>query len=226
VRVIVQVSRLGVHVGSDAELDAARTCFARNHCVLLREFVSPDLFAALRRSLAAAPFTQFVHGEVGDHVTELVMSDPALLGRLQFLFNDRRVFEVVEQVTGRTGIECFAARVYQMVPGQDHHDDWHDDLEEDASDTQRLAAMSINLSRDIYQGGVLEIMDRDQQRLVCEVANTGPGDAILFELSERLKHRVTDVTGPAAKMALAGWFQTAPVYRSLVRAAAGVPPAR
>jgi hypothetical protein len=223
--VILQVGRLGVRVGTDAAVAAARERFLAERCVLLPGFVAPDLLRAVQQQLTDAPFAPFVHAAVGAHVTELVLEEPRLTGRLQFLFNDARIFDTVSRVTGRTGIGCFAARVYRMIPGRGHHDDWHDDLADDGSPIQQLAAMSINLSDGVYEGGTLQIRDRGDQRLVHEVANTGTGDAILFALSEQLQHRVTDVTGTAAKTAFAGWFRTAPVYRDMVRAAAGTPQA-
>lgn len=219
---IVRVGRLGVEVGSDAALADARATFERHHCVVLPGFVEPALLAGIQRQLAAASFTRFVHGDVGPDVSELVLDDARLMGQLQFLFNDQRLFDVVHRITEQSGVVCYASRVYQMVPGKGHHDDWHDDLTGHDAAAQRLVAMSVNLSDAVYEGGVLQIMDWAEQRVVHEVANTGAGDAILFALSDRLKHRLTDVTGTATKMALAGWFQTAPAYRDLVRAASQV----
>jgi hypothetical protein len=40
------------------------------------------------------------------------------------------------------------------------------------------------------------------------VHNTALGDAIVFRLSDRLVHRVSDVTGPVAKTSFAGWFRS------------------
>lgn len=44
------------------------------------------------------------------------------------------------------------------------------------------------------------------EEILREVHNTGFGDALLFRISEKLTHRVQDVTGDNPKIAFAGWF--------------------
>jgi hypothetical protein len=47
---------------------------------------------------------------------------------------------------------------------------------------------------------------RGDERLLVEFANTTPGDATLFRISDSLVHRVTSLTGSQPKTAFAGWF--------------------
>ena len=47
--------------------------------------------------------------------------------------------------------------------------DWHNDLL-----PHRMLTMSINLGAVPYQGGILQIRDRDSGEILTEVANTGP----------------------------------------------------
>jgi hypothetical protein len=75
--------------------------------------------------------------------------------------------------------------------------------------------MSVNLGGD-YQGGVLQIRERDSQCICHQVTNTGPGDAIVFRLDPRLQHRITDVEGSTAKTAYAGWFRSQPDFAAVV----------
>jgi hypothetical protein len=77
--------------------------------------------------------------------------------------------------------------------------------------------MSINLSREVYSGGRLQIRDHVSGEIVSEVANAGIGDAVIFRLSDRLQHRITDVEGTASKTAFAGWFRAQPDFMSLLR---------
>ena len=42
--------------------------------------------------------------------------------------------------------------------------------------------------------------------IIQEVYNTGFGDALLFRISNQLKHRVQEVKGTVPKTAFAGWF--------------------
>jgi hypothetical protein len=89
---------------------------------------------------------------------------------------------------------------------------WHGDM-----DGNRLVTLSVNVG-DPYEGGVLQIRERPSNRIVHEVANTGPGDAILFALGDHLEHRVGAVTGTATKTAMAGWFQRTPAALEVLKA--------
>jgi hypothetical protein len=99
-----------------------------------------------------------------------------------------------------------------MISGNGHYDSWHDDMVED-----RLVAMSINLSTDVYLGGVLQIREKNSQQVIQEVANIGLGDAIVFRLAHSLQHRITDVQGKVPKTAFAGWFRSQPEFLDLLK---------
>jgi hypothetical protein len=77
--------------------------------------------------------------------------------------------------------------------------------------------MSINLSTDAYQGGVLEIRDCESSHMVHGVANTGFGDAIIFRIARHLKHRVSTVEGTVPRTAFAGWFYPQPDYQTWLK---------
>jgi 2OG-Fe(II) oxygenase superfamily len=74
-----------------------------------------------------------------------------------------------------------------------------------------LLALSINLGKQSYEGGVLEIRRHKSQESV-QVVNTEFGDAILFRLADYLEHRVTNVEGTVPKTAFAGWFRSQPDF--------------
>ena len=97
--------------------------------------------------------------------------------------------------------------LYRMHASDEHYDSWHHDCAH-----SRMIAVSINLSSDVYSGGVLQIRERESGAIVHEVANTGVGDAIVFRVSPDLEHRVTAVKGAVAKTAYAGWFCSEPVF--------------
>jgi hypothetical protein len=98
-----------------------------------------------------------------------------------------------------------------MLPGSGHYDSWHDDLGD-----YRLVAMSLNLSREVYSGGVLRIRHHATGQIVHAVANTGLGDAILFRITPELDHYVTEVEGAVPKTAFAGWFKSQPHFHAWV----------
>jgi hypothetical protein len=66
--------------------------------------------------------------------------------------------------------------------------------------------MSVNLSADVYDGGVFEIRDVGTERLLATLPNVGFGEAIIFRLSDAIEHRVSEVRGAFPKTAFAGWF--------------------
>ena len=136
---------------------------------------------------------------------------------LEFLTNDQKLFEIIQQITGCDRIGCFSGRMYRMMPGRDHYDSWHNDMLE-----HRMVAMSINLSEGFYSGGLLQIRDRHSQQILHEVANLGVGDAIVFRLAHSLQHRVTNVEGAVPKTAFAGWFRSQPDFYQELRQASEI----
>ena len=178
--------------------------------MLLPQFLEPNLLDSLRRQLDEADFVDRTHEGIG---TELCLPPGPLSGILELLVNDQALFEVVEALTGCEAIGCFEGRVYRMVPGEGHYDSWHGDLGHD-----RLVAMSVNLGAEEYRGGLLQIRRVDAPEIEHEVANVGPGDAILFRIAPGLAHRVTEVEGSVAKTAYAGWFRARPHFHELLKA--------
>jgi hypothetical protein len=120
---------------------------------------------------------------------------------LLFLVSGDSFFRLVEQITGCAEIGHFEGRVYRMLSSADHHDQWHSDV-----GMGRMVALSVNLSAQVYEGGVLEIRDHESKRVIHRIENTGFGDGIIFRVTPRLQHRVSNVEGKAGKTAFAGWF--------------------
>jgi hypothetical protein len=205
--VIAQVSKSGVSIGSERELEDGRRSIERDCCLRLPQFLAPELLHWFQERIARAEFATLVHALVDPPAVELEMRSEPILNRLHFLVNDARLFAAMEHVAGLDSIGAFAGRVYKMVPGQGHHDSWHHDV-----NSSRMMALSVNLGHEAYDGGVLQIMDWDTRRLISEVANTGPGDAVVFPLSMRWRHQITPVTGDVPKLAFAGWFGRQPRY--------------
>jgi len=199
--------RVGINqidVPDAAELAAWRGEFAELHCVRFCRFLDGRLLAWLRARLAAAPFSLRVHEGIDPPPVDLGLADDTLITIIRTLLNDLRLFDVVRAISRCDPIGCFYGGVYRMEPRPEHFDTWHGDM-----DGNRMVTLSVNLGEP-YRGGVLQIREKHMNRVVHEIANTGPGDAILFELGDHLEHRVTRVTGTATKMALAGWFQRTP----------------
>jgi 2OG-Fe(II) oxygenase superfamily len=186
----------GVRAEAIAELRAA---FEREHHVVLPRVLDGRLLEDVTRGIEDAGWEETVHPGIK---VELGLPPCPAWALLFFLANDVRLFEFVRAVTGCPRIGSFAGRVYRMDPGPEHRDGWHDDMVRG-----RLVAMSVNLSPEPYEGGVLELRDKESKRVHARVANTGLGDALLFRLAPHLEHRVTGVEGASRKVAFAGWFR-------------------
>jgi hypothetical protein len=212
---MIQLTRNGtIFSGSAKNLDALRKEFNQYHCVKLPGFLQPELLQLIQHQVARAEFYQKTHTGIK---VELSTTHDVVVKLMHLLMNDPELFQAIEQISGCGPIGCFTGRVYRMLPGQGHYDSWHDDMAED-----RITAMSINLSTEIYSGGRLQIRDKNSQLCLKEVTNVGFGDGILFSLSHYLQHRVTEVEGTVSKTALAGWFRSRPDFRSALKREAPV----
>lgn len=190
-------------------LAAMRRHFDEHHAVHLPRFLHPDLLAFIQRSLRTASFNDRVDEGIA---REQCMADNATLAMLWLFMNEAPLFDVVQRVTGCAPIEYFNGRVYLLRPDADHYDRWHSDM----SDGRRIG-MSINLTEGEFQGGAFELRRVTADAAEWSIANTGPGDAILFRIDDNLRHRVTAVVGTVPRVAYAGWFQGGPGLLSLLK---------
>ncbi len=206
----VRLTRRGVErTASAADLDAAKAAFALHHSMVLHGFIEPGLLAAIQRQLSNEPFLHKTNDGIG---TELRLPPGPLSSALEFITNDRALFEAIQDVTGCSPIGCFRGRVYRMLPGAGHASDWHSDLS-----GGRMITMSVNLSTSHFEGGELQIREAASERMVRRLRNTGAGDAVIFRIDPSLQHQVLPLTGAAPRDALAGWFLASPDYREMFR---------
>jgi hypothetical protein len=206
---LVTLAPGSVQVTSSASaLAAAREHFATKHWLKLPAFLDAPVLEAVLKLIDAAPFYERVHPGIG---TELCVEPGALTGTLEFLMNDASLFAAMRDLTGCAPIGCFDGRIYRMVPGTGHYDSWHSDVGK-----TRMVALSLNLGREPYVGGALEIRRSDTDAgAVSSVDNTTPGDAIIFRVDPDLRHRVMPLEGRVPRTAWAGWFCREPSYDEL-----------
>lgn len=205
---MLQISRSGVvFSGSEADIARARADYEQQDWVRLPAILDRELLDIAQSQLGASQFEE----KTANLYSELTVADNALPFALLLLLNNARLFRLVEEITGCGTIGCFRGRIYRIVPGANHHVEWHTDL-----NGTRLVALSVNLNSEPYEGGILNIREAATERVLCELTNPGFGDAILFRIDKRLQHRVSDVEGTVANTALAGWFESAPDYRRLL----------
>jgi len=208
----IQIGKSGVAYSASAEdLGALRAQFDHQHYLKFPELLGPELLDFVQLQIDQGEFYERVHEGIGSNKELCMTSNPAFAA-LQFLMNDKKLFQVIQDITQCDQIGCFQGRVYRVNTGSGHHDSWHNDIGE-----HRLVGMSINVSREVYSGGRLQIRDHVSGEIVSEVANAGIGDAVIFRLSDRFQHRITDVEGTTSKTAFAGWFRAQPDFMSLLR---------
>jgi len=136
------------------------------------ELLEPELWQFLQRALSQARFTEQTYEGIG---SELSMTPGSVDFLMHLMTNDAGLLGVIRYIAGCDAICSFAGRVYRLMPGEGHGTNWHNDL-----DGPRLVAMSVNLSPEIYGGGTLQLRNAHTRRVLREVANTRPGDALLF----------------------------------------------
>jgi hypothetical protein len=209
---MISVGRPGV-TGYDSVRDAEplRSQFDQQHYLQLPGFFQPEILNLIQRHIDQGAFSERVHEGIASN-KELCMEGNAAVGALLLCVNDEKLFQIIGEVTRCPSIRCFEGRVYQVRAGQGHHDSWHDDFGD-----HRLVGMSVNLSREMYAGGVLQIRERKSRKIVAEVPNPKRGDAIIFRLSDGLQHRITEILGELPKTAFAGWFKAQPDFISMLR---------
>ena len=199
-----------VRTGTPAEVAAARARFEREGYLKLPGLVDPPLLVALLAAADRAGFHERVHDGIG---VELCAAPGPLSGSLELVCNDPALFAAIDDLTGCGPVGCFEGRVYRLAPTAGHYDSWHSDVGED-----RLIALSINLSREPFEGGLLQIRRADSAEILSEVANPVTGDAVIFRIHPAYRHRVGTVTGRHPRTAWAGWFRARPHFEDLLRA--------
>lgn len=206
---LIQLTRDKIIIrGSKANLASLKSVFLAQRWLRLPQFASPEILRLVQSGLSENAFQTRIHEGIG---RELATGADAGWSLLTVLFNDLALFETMREITGCQEIQCFTGRIYRMNSGSDHYDSWHDDVA-----GHRLVAMSLNLAEEPHQGGVLQIRDRATRQILAEVDNTIYGDAIIFDISPDLQHRVTSVVGAVPRTAFAGWFRSYPSFRQLL----------
>jgi hypothetical protein len=198
---VVQLARGSATIETRAaEIAGFRERFARERVLRLPGFFSGDLLATVTRRLRRARFKERVATRVYPPAIDLKLDDADLIGLLHFVMNDPAVIRFVADVSA-TAPSGFVGSVYRIAPGMGHRDSWHSDV-----DGNRLVALTLNLSEAPFDGGELELREHGKRTPLWRIANTGPGDALLFALAPDLQHRIRPMRGTHVKTALAGWF--------------------
>lgn len=211
---MIQLTRQGL--AGTLNLAELNTQFQQSHVFRMPGLLHPDLIRFVSCRLETCNWITSQDGEIA---REALPDSPALASFLNFAANSSDFLDLIRRVTRCHQITWFSGRVYRMGSSTDHFDSWHADLGTTHQD--RFVGMSINLGSRPYQGGVFRLRDEASGAVLCELPNTGQGDAIFFRISPALKHIVTRIEGSEPKTAFAGWFRSGEVdyYADLQRPA-------
>ncbi|MBI3589988.1 MAG: 2OG-Fe(II) oxygenase [Candidatus Melainabacteria bacterium] len=206
----IQITSSGFNLtANEKDLNLLKKEFDKKHCIKLTNFLEKDLLGLIQLKIDECDDFFTVNYPASNQDNPMCrLKDKNLECLLRFFVNDKKLFQVIEKVTGCCKIGSFTGRICRMSPGTGHRDAWHNDLVDN-----RMIAMSINLSTKAYEGGILQLKDINIGKVVKEVANTGFGDAVIFRISPKLVHRLTEVTGKASRTFFAGWFRSKPIYK-------------
>ena len=201
---LLSVDRAGIRC--DGDLEELRRQFVAQPYVELPAFVAPGLLSILEMAVEQGHFADRLHPGIG---AEVCLESGAATSACQLVFNDPALLAIVTRIVGSV-VRCFDGRVYRLQPLSAHYDSWHSDASDD-----HVAGLSVNLSREPYDGGLLEIRRAAQAEAEHVIANAGFGSAVLFRISPEFRHRVTAVQGSRPRTAYAGWFRTAPDFADM-----------
>jgi hypothetical protein len=182
--------------------------FAETGTARLPAFLAPEILSPFLRWVANARFNEKneVHkGRVFGTTLFVPENDPALF-LLQFVLNRQPLFHLVESVSGCPQLGSFLGRIHTTNAGSNHHIDWHDDAVEG-----RTVGITIHLSPERYEGGVLQVRD-PEMRIRSEMGWSAPGDAFLFRINRGWEHKLTGVESGSRTVGV-GWFRTEPDFR-------------
>ena len=197
--IAVQIQRKGLVI-DEAQVSKLCAAFREAHWVRLPQLIEPSILDFLQARLDNSQWESMSHGKIGE---EYITNDLPTTSLLHFVMNRPKLRAVIEEITGCKGVQWFRGRVYRMIARAGHHDNWHSDI----ADSNEVG-MSLNLSRNIFRGGLFMLREGDTKRVLASVANTGPGDALIFRISPDLHHRISDLEGEEPKTAFAGWFKS------------------
>lgn len=195
-KIQIQRSRLAISA-SPAEIEAMAEAFGQRHAMVFPQLIEPELLVQIQDAVERASFEPRHHHDIGE---ELCMAYESLaLQMLLLLANRPQMLDLIQRITASPQLGQFSGRVYRFPPRPEFFEPWHDD-----ATRGRQIGMSVNLGKEPYEGGEFEL--RAGETTIFHVANTVPGNALLFRVRPGLQHRVTAMSGAVPKTALAGWF--------------------
>ena len=222
---MIQLTASGLRIAKDDEWAAQQQEFAQRHCVVFEGFLGESILCHIPRMLEHGEFDLRGHfNRAGrEFARELTMRKSETLPQMLFyLLNQPRLREAIAELTGcEQTIRTFAGRCFKHLPGVGHFNSWHRDVGD-----ERLFALSINLSREPFEGGSFQIRSRRTREVFQTVGSNRFGDACLFRIDNSLEHRILPLRGTAPRCRYAGWFRAKGSLSEMLLRSALFPPGR
>jgi hypothetical protein len=111
----------------------------------------------------------------------------------------------LEAMAGCGSLGNVEGRVVRALANNHDQLVWHDDLDE----PRRRLAITINLSEQLYEGGLFELRDKRTHAVLASHLHLEPGTALIFDVARDIEHRVLPVTSGGPRCVYTGWFFTA-----------------
>jgi hypothetical protein len=185
------------------ELNALRAEYARCRGIHLPGLLSPRVGDAVTRRCGPLTFRPRDLGPLG---IQLRCVDATIELAVTLALNRSPLLRLLERVTERSPIGSIEGHIARLAPDTHQELTWHDD----GDGAERVLGLSVHLGSDPYQGGLFQLRTKDDRQIRWDIANTGPGDAIVFTVAPAFEHRVTPVTGTVARTVFAGWAMASP----------------
>ena len=203
---MIQLTTSGLRIAKDDAWAAQQQEFAQRHCVVLEGFLDESILCHIPRMLEHGEFDlrdDFDY-EGQAFARELTMRKSETLPQMLFYFlNQPRLREAIAELTGcEKTIRTFVGRCFKHLPGGGQFDSWHGDVRD-----ERLYALSINLSKEPFEGGSFQIRSRRTREVFQTVGANRFGDACLFRIDNSLEHKILPLRGTAPRCRYAGWFR-------------------
>jgi hypothetical protein len=180
------------------ELAGLQTSFTRCGGAHLPALLAPTVLAQIERRCRPDAFAPRDLGTLG---TQLRGVDATAETALRLTLNRRPLLQLLEQVAGCGPLVTISGHIARLEPDTGQELIWHDDTHV----PQPAVGFSVNLGRVPFRGGEFQLRAKGSQELRWMIANTGPGVGVCFSIAPAWEHRVTPVTGAAARTVFTGW---------------------
>lgn len=179
-----------------------RAIFAEQRALVLPQAFAPQLLLRLRM---LSQVGRFVSNDV-EALGHREIESPPLAGKaIELLLSRPAMFRWLERITACGPISRVDGAIARTHASPQDRLDWHDDLNHPEAASRRLA-ITIALDDLNYEGGLFELRRVGGTDSLFTFKHEKAGTAVIFEVSERLEHRVLPMTGGGPRVVYAGWF--------------------